>query len=63
MPAPHQSMIPQKVVRIHSEKYLIRTIGADDASDRWVSWMSDPETMRMLNMAARKWEKADIINI
>jgi hypothetical protein len=32
----------QKKVRIHSEKYLIRTIEADDASDRWASWMSDP---------------------
>jgi RimJ/RimL family protein N-acetyltransferase len=52
----------QKKVRIHSEKYLIRTIEADDASDRWANWMSDPEAMHMLNMPARSWKKADVID-
>jgi len=55
-------MIPKKKVRIQSEKYLIRTIGTDDASDRWASWMSDPEAMYMLNMPARNWKKVDVVN-
>src|SRR5580704_12816675 len=42
-PAPRQSIIPPKIVRIQSEKYLVRTIAADDASDRWAGWMGDPE--------------------
>jgi len=55
-------MIPKKKIRIQSEKYLIRTIGVDDASDRWANWMSDPEAVHMLNMPARSWEKNDVIN-
>jgi RimJ/RimL family protein N-acetyltransferase len=61
MPAPHQSIVPQDV-RIHSENYLVRTIGVEDASDRWASWMSDPEAVHVLNMPARSWQKADIVN-
>jgi RimJ/RimL family protein N-acetyltransferase len=60
--APSQPMIAKKKVRINSEKYLIRTIGMDDASDRWASWMSDPEAMHMLNMPARNWKKNDVID-
>jgi len=59
MPAPKQ---PKRNVRIDSEKYLIRTIGPDDASDRWASWMSDPEVMHMLNLRARTWKKADVLD-
>jgi RimJ/RimL family protein N-acetyltransferase len=62
MQAPHQSRISRKIVRIHSKKYLVRSITADDASDRWARWMSDPETMHMLNMPARSWKKSDVIN-
>jgi RimJ/RimL family protein N-acetyltransferase len=59
MPAPTQ---PKRNVRIDSEKYLIRTIEPDDASDRWASWMSDPEAMHMLNLRARTWKKADVLD-
>ena len=60
MPTPRQSIIPPGIVRIHSEKYLVRTVAADDASDRWASWMGDPEAMHMLNLPARTWTKADV---
>jgi RimJ/RimL family protein N-acetyltransferase len=62
MPVPSQSTIAKKNVSIHAEKYLIRTIELDDASDRWAGWMSDPEAMHMLNMAARSWKKADVVD-
>jgi RimJ/RimL family protein N-acetyltransferase len=62
MPAPNPSIIPKKKVRIHSDKYLIRTIEAEDASDRWASWMSDPEVRYMLNLGARSWKKADVLD-
>lgn len=61
MPAPRSIGSP-KVVRIQSENYSIRTISADDASDRWASWMSDPEAMHMLNMPARTWKRTDVVN-
>jgi RimJ/RimL family protein N-acetyltransferase len=61
MPAPNQSMALSKtIVRIDSDKFLVRTIEADDASDRWAGWMSDPEVRYMLNMAPRSWKKADV---
>jgi RimJ/RimL family protein N-acetyltransferase len=53
---------PKRKVRIDSEKYLIRTIEPDDASDRWASWMSDPEVTHMLNLRARTWKKADFLD-
>ena len=61
MLAPRQSIIPPKIVRIHSEHYLVRTIAADDASDRWAGWMGDPEAIHMLNLPARPWTKADVV--
>jgi RimJ/RimL family protein N-acetyltransferase len=61
MPVPRQSIIPPKIVSIRSEKYLVRTIAADDASDRWAGWMGDPEAMHMLNLPARTWTKADVV--
>jgi RimJ/RimL family protein N-acetyltransferase len=56
------AMIPKKTVRIDSEKYFVRTIGADDATDRWAGWLSDPEAMHMLNMPVRAWKKTDLVN-
>jgi len=61
MPEPHQSSVPRKIVRIHSERYLVRTIEPTDASERWASWMSDPEARHMLNMPAHGWGKPDIV--
>ena len=37
-------------------------IEPDDASDRWASWMSDPEVTHMLNLRARTWKKADVLD-
>jgi len=54
--------IPKKKVRIHSDKYLIRTIEPDDASERWASWMSDPEARFMINLGSRPWTKADVVD-
>jgi RimJ/RimL family protein N-acetyltransferase len=61
MPVPNQSIGAKKAVAIDSEKYLIRTIGVADASDRWASWMSDPEAIHMLNLRARTWTKVDVL--
>ncbi len=61
MPAPRRSIIPPKIIRIHSDNYLVRTIAADDASERWAGWMGDPEAVHMLNLPARTWTKADVL--
>jgi RimJ/RimL family protein N-acetyltransferase len=60
MATPPTSRIPKKNVRIDCGKYLIRTIKKNDASDRWASWMSDPEVMYSINVRARRWTKSDV---
>jgi RimJ/RimL family protein N-acetyltransferase len=62
MPAPRAPKIPKTSVRIDCGKYLIRTVKADDASDRWASWMSDPEATHTLNLAAQTLTKSDIVS-
>ncbi len=47
-------------VRIATDKYVLRPLVESDASDRWASWMSDAEVLRMLNAPARRMTKADI---
>jgi RimJ/RimL family protein N-acetyltransferase len=54
-------LVPKKSVRIRSPNYLVRTIVEGDASERWASWMTDPEAIHMLNLAPRAWSKADIV--
>ena len=61
MPTLHTAKIPKKVVRIHCGEYLIRTIKEQDASDRWASWMSDPDAMYLLNSPAKQWSKSDVV--
>ena len=61
MPKPQQSRVPRRIVELHADKYLIRTIEPADASERWASWMSEPETRHMLNLPARSWGKPDIV--
>ena len=61
MKRPHQK-IAKKNISIDCGKYLIRSINIDDASDRWASWMTDPEALYMLNAPARNLKKSDLID-
>ena len=61
MPTSHTVKIPKKVARIHCGEYLLRTIKEEDASDRWASWMSDPDAMYLLNSPAKQWSKSDVV--
>jgi RimJ/RimL family protein N-acetyltransferase len=61
MQGSHGSQISKKNARIQCGEYLLRTIKEDDASDRWASWMSDPEAMYLLNSPVRRWSKSDVV--
>jgi RimJ/RimL family protein N-acetyltransferase len=61
MYAPKDSKLPRKNIRIYTDKYLVRTIKPDDASERWANWLSDPELIYMMNMPARNWTKLDVV--
>jgi [ribosomal protein S5]-alanine N-acetyltransferase len=62
MKASHSSKIAKKIVRIDCGKYLIRSMNVGDASDRWASWMADPEAAYMLNAPARNLKKSDLVD-
>jgi len=62
MKASGASKSRKKSVRIDCDKYLLRTINIGDASDRWASWMADPEAVYMLNAPPRSLKKTDLID-
>ncbi len=62
MKASGSSKIAKKNNYIDCGKYLLRTVTIDDASDRWASWMTDPEANYMLNAPARNLKKSDLID-
>jgi RimJ/RimL family protein N-acetyltransferase len=61
MAAAHTSNA-QTNVSIDAGEYLIRTLTADDASDRWAAWMADPEVRYSLNIAPRRMTRVEIAN-
>lgn len=61
MPAT-RSKLPKKPVRLDCGQYLVRTVTIADATDRWASWMSDPEAGHMLNAPARSMKPSDIVS-
>jgi RimJ/RimL family protein N-acetyltransferase len=52
--------LPKKTVRIDAGDYYMRTVTADDASDRWAAWMADPEAVVMLNAPVQTLTKAQV---
>lgn len=56
-----QSKFPKRKIWVDGEKYILRTITVDDASDRWAGWMADPEASFMLNAAPVKMTKRDLV--
>jgi len=53
--------IPKREVRLDCGDYLLRTVTADDASERWAGWMSDPKNLRLLNSAPKAMTRGDIV--
>jgi RimJ/RimL family protein N-acetyltransferase len=47
-------------VHINCGKYLVRTVVVADASDRWGSWMADPDASFMLNAPPKAMTKSEI---
>jgi RimJ/RimL family protein N-acetyltransferase len=60
MAMPPAANIPKREVHLDCGNYLLRTLTADDASQRWASWMDDPKNLRLLNAAPKAMRRADI---
>jgi RimJ/RimL family protein N-acetyltransferase len=62
MQSRHHAKIPKKSVSLDCGKYVVRTVKADDASDRWAGWMADPEAAHMLNTPVRILTRNDVVS-
>ncbi len=49
MATPPAANIPKREVHLDCGNYLLRTLTAADASERWANWMDDPKNLRLLN--------------
>ncbi len=59
MPAA-EAEIARKDVRLDCGKYIVRTVTPNDASDRWGSWMADPEASFMLNAPPKILTRSEV---
>jgi RimJ/RimL family protein N-acetyltransferase len=49
-------------IRIDGNKYFLRSLTPEDASDRLARWFSDPDVRYALNAPAKIWSKHDVVN-
>jgi RimJ/RimL family protein N-acetyltransferase len=62
MASPRPDKFPRRNVQLDCGNYLLRTVTADDASDRWAGWMSDAKNLRLLNSAPKAMTLKDIVD-
>jgi RimJ/RimL family protein N-acetyltransferase len=60
MPA-SQPRYPKRKVDIDCGDYLLRTITAKDATDRWAHWMEDAEASEVLNAPRAAMTREDLV--
>jgi RimJ/RimL family protein N-acetyltransferase len=52
---------PKRKVHIDCGEYLLRTITANEATDRWAAWMEDAEASEMLNAPRKAMTRDELI--
>jgi RimJ/RimL family protein N-acetyltransferase len=55
-----QPRFPKRKVRLDCGQYILRTVTAEDATDRWAAWMEDAEASEMLNAPRKAMTKSDL---
>ena len=60
MPTPPRKY-PKRKVWLDCGDYVLRTITAEDATDRWAHWMEDAEAIEMLNAPRAAMTKDDLV--
>jgi RimJ/RimL family protein N-acetyltransferase len=59
MQAPDISQ-PKSGIELSAGPYVLRTMTAADATDRWATWFSDPHVRYMLNSPATQWTREEV---
>jgi RimJ/RimL family protein N-acetyltransferase len=60
MPPPGSERPSKKEVWFKCNRYFLRTIKREDASDRWAEWLADPWTIHVLNTSPVRIGKREI---
>lgn len=47
-------------ISFETKRFKVRSLGLKDASEKYLSWINDPEIMNPLNMPARQLSKNDL---
>jgi [ribosomal protein S5]-alanine N-acetyltransferase len=47
-------------VFLKTQRFALRSLKPSDASERWMSWLNDPEVMGPLNAPIRKWTAQEL---
>lgn len=55
------SRSPGDLVEIETARFRVRSIEREDVTDRFVSWMADPDVMTGLNMPERRLSQAQAL--
>lgn len=58
---PAKQNITDESVSLDCGKWLVRTVTAADASERWAGWMADPEASHMLNAVPKAMKLDDLV--
>lgn len=51
---------PPRLLKLETERWLLRTLVPADASERWCGWVADPEVMGPVNTAPRTMTRAEL---
>jgi [ribosomal protein S5]-alanine N-acetyltransferase len=55
MNMPINAPTPGRPVRLQTKRFLLRNMTPNDALERWISWLKDPEVMGPLNTPVRAY--------
>lgn len=48
---------PGELLRVETDRFFLRSLTPDDATEAYVSWWNDPEIQEGLNAPARGWDR------
>jgi RimJ/RimL family protein N-acetyltransferase len=49
-----------RLVRLETPRYIVRTLGTEDATETWGDWLADPTAARNLNALPKRLSAAEV---
>ncbi|HEY6025094.1 MAG TPA: GNAT family protein [Pseudolabrys sp.] len=57
---PPSEQFPKRDIHLDCGQFFLRTLGPEDASERWGAWMADPKNVRLLNAPAKAMTREEV---